>query len=158
LPGGTPGQNLDYRRQEWFLRELLCFYDRQFVQNAYLVLLKRDCDAEGLESRLTMLQSGALSRVELLFRLRYGPEGKQHGTRVRGLLRAFLVDKLCRTPVIGWVPRYLRALLRLPAMQRDVEEMRGLIAMQKNDSDDRDRMIVEFQNAELDKLRRRLGR
>ena len=158
LGGPSSGEAVDFRRQDWSLAELLCFYDREFVQNAYLVLLKRNCDAEGLEGRLTMLQTGALSRVELLFRLRYGPEGKQHKTRVRGLTRAFMVDRLCRIPVIGLLPRYLRALVRLPAMQRDIEVIRGLIAMQKNDSDERDRKIVAFQNTELEKLRRRLGR
>ena len=158
LSGARTAQRSDYRRETWSLDELLCFHDRQFVQNAYLVLLKRDCDMEGLTTRLRMLQSGQLSRVELLFRLRYGPEGKEHGTRVRGLERAFLVDRLCALPLLGILPRFLRALARLPAMQRDIEEIRGLIAMNKNDSDDRDGVIVDFQNTELEKLYRRLGR
>jgi O-antigen chain-terminating methyltransferase len=158
LPDASSTASLDYQRQDWSLAELMCYYDRDFVQTAYLVLLKRNCDMEGLEGRLKLLQSGAMSRVELLFRLRYGPEGKQHRTRVRGLVRAFLVDRVCRLPVVGWLPRYLRALARLPGMQRELEEIRGLIAMQKNDSDERDRKIVASQNIELEKIRRRLGR
>lgn len=158
FPGASAVQNMDYRRKDWSLGELLCFYDRQFVQTAYLVLLKRDCDVEGLDSRLRKLQSGEMSRVELLFRLRYGPEGKEHGTRVKGLIRVFLTERLCRLPVLGFFLRYLRALARLPAMQRDIEEIRGLMAMQKNDSDDRDRAIVDFQNVEFDKLHRQLTR
>jgi hypothetical protein len=158
LPSAGVGIGRDYQRQRWRVGELLCFYDRQFVQNAYLVLLKRDADVEGLTARLRQLQSGEISRLELLFRLRYGPEGKQHGTQVRGLLRAFLIERLCRVPVVGVIPRYLRALLYLPRMQRDIEQLRGLVAMQKNALDDADRSIVDFQNEHLANIIRHLGR
>ena len=154
--GGTPGR--DYQRQRWSVGELLAHYDRQFVQNAYLVLLKRDADVEGLTGRLQKLQSGEMTRLELLFRLRYGPEGKQHGTQVRGLLRAFAIERACRIPVLGTLPRYLRALVYLPRMQRDIEELRGLIAMHKNALDDRDRAIVDFQNEQLANIVRHLDR
>ncbi len=157
LPGGGGAVvGRDYQRRQWSLGELLAFQDRQFVQNAYLVLLKRDADVEGLTARLQMLHSGTMTRVEVLFRLRYGPEGKQHGTRVKGLLRAFLIERLCAVPVLGTLPRYLRALLCLPRMQRDLEQLRALVAMQKNDSDDRDRAIAEFQNAHLARILGRL--
>jgi hypothetical protein len=158
LSGVSPAEAIDYGREVWDLAELLCFHDREFIQHAYLVLLKRDCDEKGMSSRLHKLRTGEMSRVETLFRLRYGPEGKQQGTRVRGLERAFLVEKLCGIPVLGILPRYVRALVRLPRLQRDIEEIRGLIAMQKNDSEDSDEVIVDFQNTELQKLYRRLGR
>ena len=54
------------------------------------------------------------------------------------------------------IPGYFWALLCLPRMQRDIEEIRGLIARQKNDSDDKDRAIVDFQNEKFDKIIRRL--
>ena len=158
LPVSGAGVGRDYQRQRWSVGELLAYHDRQFVQHAYLVLLKRDADVEGLTSRLQQLHSGALSRLELLFRLRYGPEGKQHNTVVKGLLRAFVIERACRVPVLGVIPRYLRALLYLPRLQRDIEELRGLIAMHRNDLDDRDRAIVDFQNEQLAKIVRHLGR
>lgn len=157
LSGVADAVGRDYQRQAWSVGELLGFYDRQFVQNAYLVLLKRDADMEGLTARLQMLHSGEISRLELLFRLRYGPEGKQHATVVRGLLRAFAIERLCRIPVVGVIPRYLRALLYLPRMQRDIEQLRGLIAMQKNDLDYKDQAIVDFQNEHLAKIIRHLN-
>lgn len=157
LGGAVEAVGRDYQRQTWSLVELLRFYDRQFVQNAYLILLKRDADLDGLNARLHMLHSGETSRVEILFRLRYGPEGKQHKTVVKGLLRAFLIERLCHLPVIGLIPRYLRALLYLPRMQRDIEELRGLIAMQKNDLDEKNEAIADFQNEHLDKILRYLS-
>ena len=158
LPHGGAAVGRDYQRQRWSVGELLAYYDRQFVQNAYLVLLKRDADVEGLTGRLRQLQSGAMTRLELLFRLRYGPEGKQHKTVVKGLLRAFAIERACRVPVLGVIPRYLRALVYLPRMQRDIEELRGLVAMQKNELDERDRAIVDFQNEQLANIVRHLDR
>jgi hypothetical protein len=157
LPGSSQSVGREYQRNDWAVGEFLEYYDRQFVQNAYLVLLKRDADLEGLNHRLQGLHTAEWSRLELLFRLRYGPEGKQHKVRVSGLLRAFALERFCAVPVVGLIPSYVRALLRLPRMQRDVEELRGLIAMQKNDSDDKARAIVDFQNEELTKIIRHLG-
>jgi O-antigen chain-terminating methyltransferase len=157
LAGTAAAVGRDYQRQTWSVGELLRFYDRQFVQNAYLVLLKRDADVEGLNARLEMLHTGQTSRLELLFRLRYGAEGKQHGTVVKGLLRAFAIERLCRVPVVGVLPRYLRALLYLPRLQRDIEQLRGLVAMQKNEADDRNQAIVDFQNEHFAKIIRHLN-
>ena len=157
LAGASAAVGRDYQRQRWSVGELLAFYDRQFVQNAYLVLLKRDADVEGLNARLQMLQSGRTSRLELLFRLRYGPEGKQHKTVVKGLARAFAIERLCRIPVLGLLPRYLRALLYLPRMQGEIEQLRGLIAMHKNDADDKSQAIADFQNEHLANIIRHLN-
>jgi hypothetical protein len=156
LGGNADVVGRDYQRQQWSVGELLGYYDRQFVQNAYLILLKRDADVEGLNARVQMLRTGETTRLELLFRLRYGPEGKQHKTAVKGLLRAFAIERLCRIPVIGLIPRYLRALLYLPRMQGDIEQLRGLIAVQKNDLDDKSQAIVDFQNEHLKKIIRHL--
>ena len=157
LSGNADVVGRDYQRQRWSVGELLGYYDRQFVQNAYLVLLKRDADIAGLNARLQKLHTGEATRLEILFRLRYGPEGKQHKTVVKGLLRAFSIERLCRIPVVGLIPGYLRALLYLPRMQRDIEQLRGLIAMQKNDVDNKSQVIVDFQNEHLEKIIRHLS-
>ena len=52
LPGESDSVGRDYRRNHWSVSELLAYYDKQFVQNAYLVLLKRDADVEGMTQRL----------------------------------------------------------------------------------------------------------
>lgn len=157
LGGSADIVGRDYQRQQWSVGELLEYYDRQFVQNAYLVLLKRDADIEGLNARLRKLHTGEATRLETLFRLRYGPEGKQQKTAVKGLLRAFSIERLCRIPVVGLIPAYLRALMYLPRMQRDIEQLRGLIAMQKNDVDSKSQLIADFQNEHLEKIIRHLS-
>lgn len=150
-PIGDQRNAIDPARSTWSLQEMLTDYDRQFVQKAYLVLLRRDPDVAGLTSRLESLHSGAMTRVEMLFRLRYGPEGKAHKVTVTGLVKAFAVERICAVPVLGIIPRMLRALVYLPRMQNDIQEVRALLAMQKNDSDDKLEALVEFQNAEFSK-------
>ena len=59
LAGAAAAVGRDYQRQRWSVAELLAWHDRQFVQNAYLVLLKRDADVDGLNARLQLLHSGA---------------------------------------------------------------------------------------------------
>jgi hypothetical protein len=158
LPGASASPAPDYQRQQWRLAELLEDYDRQFVQKAYLVLLKRDADVEGLSGRLRLLQSGDMSRLELLFRLRFGPEGKLHKTRVRGLVPGFLLERVCRVPIVGLIPLYLKALYHLPRLQADIEQLRAQLARQKNDLDNSDRSIVDFQNEQFEKLIHHLNR
>ena len=50
-----------------------------------------------------------------------------------------------------------KAKLYLPRMQRDIEQLRGLLAMQKNDADDKSQAIVDFQNEYLAKIIRHLN-
>jgi len=152
LPKTTAGSVVDHTRSQWSLREMLSLYDRQFVQNAYIVLLKRDPDMDGLGNRLQQLRVGSLGRIEILFRLRYGAEGKLHKVRVKGLVKGFLIERLCRIPLLGYFVRLLRAFFYLPQLQRDTEEIKGLIAMLKNDSDDKADIIVDFQNTHFSRL------
>lgn len=149
LPEPPLAARADFLRNDWSLAELLAYYDRDFVRNAYLVLLKRDADVAGLNERLLKLQSHQVSRIEMLVRLRYGPEGRQHQTRVRGLLRAFFIERICAIPVLGVIPRYLVAVFRLPRLMREIEDLRGLVAMRRNESLERDRAIADFVNREL---------
>jgi Domain of unknown function (DUF4214) len=152
LPGQVKRSVIDLTRTSWSLGEMMQSYDRQFVQNAYIVLLKRDPDVTGLNSRREALQAGTMSRLELLIRLRYGPEGKLHKVQVRGLLKAFAVERLCAIPAIGIVPRTLRAIAYLPKMQAEIQEIKATTAMLKNDSDDKLEALLEFQNAEFEKV------
>jgi hypothetical protein len=158
LPRQKKESVIDHARKAWALGEMLECYDRQFVHNAYIVLLKREPDITGVTSRLEALQQGAMTRTEILFRLRYGAEGRIHKVRVRGLVLAVVIEKLCAIPVLGIIPRTLQALAYLPRLQRDIQDIRSLQAMDKIDSDDRLDSVLEFQNVEFDKLARILNK
>lgn len=137
---------IDPDRRQFRLSELLAFYDRDFVQFAYLVVLGRDPDTAGLDARLQSLQQGHRSRVGLLVRMRHSAEGKARGVRVAGLYRAFAVESAGAVPVLGFLIRGLRAVLSLPRLHRELEDLRANLVMQRNDMDDRLARVVEYQN------------
>ena len=136
----------------WSLAEMLESYDLKFLENAYEVVLNRDADATGVSSRREAMARGAMSRVEVLFRLRHSPEGRRHKAVIKGLTTAFIVERLCALPVLGIVPRILRALVYLPRLQADIEKIKASVAMHADETEGKLESIVEFQNAEFDKV------
>lgn len=60
--------------------------DIDFVRKAYLGILKRDPDWEGLSMYLQRLRGGELGKESILARLRFSREGMERGVRIRGLV------------------------------------------------------------------------
>lgn len=76
---------LDIRRRVYLITEFLDFGDADFVRNAHIAILKRlPYPAEAKRRVADLHHSG--SRGELLFRLRFSPEGRRAGVWLCGLL------------------------------------------------------------------------
>lgn len=112
-PGFTPNPERRYT-----LDDLLRFHDQDFVINAYLAVLRRLADSDGLQHYLNLLRQGE-SKVAILGRLRYSPEGRRQGVKIRGLAGRFLLDTLYRTPLLGWVLQTFAVLAHLPGLERN---------------------------------------
>lgn len=95
------------------LSELLSHSDRAFVENAYLVVLRRLPDAAGMSAYLTKLRAGEMSKVEVLAALRWSTEGVARGIHVNGLLAPYLLQKWQRLRVVGPVLRWAVGILRI---------------------------------------------
>ncbi|MBL8254208.1 MAG: methyltransferase domain-containing protein [Candidatus Competibacter sp.] len=104
--------------RRYTLGELLRFHDDAFVANAYQAILLRPADPGGLEHYLDLLRRGE-SKVGILGRLRYSPEGRQHGVKIKGLGRGFLLWRFYHLPLIGGLFQTLAILARLPALERN---------------------------------------
>ena len=100
------------------LGELLRFHDDAFVTNAYQAILLRPADSGGFEHYLDLLRRGE-SKVAILGRLRYSPEGRHHGVKIKGLWRGFLLWRFYRLPLIGSLFQTFAILARLPALERN---------------------------------------
>jgi hypothetical protein len=74
-----------YETKGFPIAELLKFDDDIFIKNAYKVILHRDPDSTGMHHYLSKLRSNALSKAEILARLRYSAEGKRVRTKIEGL-------------------------------------------------------------------------
>ncbi|HEV8429098.1 MAG TPA: DUF4214 domain-containing protein [Pyrinomonadaceae bacterium] len=90
-------QNEFVRRSDdrYHLNDLLKYDDQKFVWIAYLALLKREPDEEGFTAFLERLRRGRLTKIDILARLRYSPEGKRMKVTVDGLRVPALIRRLC---------------------------------------------------------------
>lgn len=88
-----------------------------FIDQAFRALLKRPPDEAGVALQVRLLAAGA-SKAEVLGNLRWSPEGRCMGTRVRGLLPRYVMAKLTRMPLFGFAIEWALALAGLPLLLR----------------------------------------
>lgn len=110
-------------RDAYHVEELLQYHDARFIENAYHVLLGRaPFDAERTRE-LDDLRGGRASKVEIIERLLASKEasGRARRVRVEGLPSP-LLRRLSRVPVLGYVLRLARALVRLPLLMQHQQQ------------------------------------
>lgn len=134
-------------RSRYSIADFTAFEGPQFIRCAYRGILGREPDLTGREHFETAIGSGRLSKVEVLGRIRYSPEGRARGVRVSGLLAAYLLRQFFRIPLVGPVVECLYCILRLPRLFREVEAMRRGHA-------EREARLVEQINDILSRLER----
>jgi SAM-dependent methyltransferase len=112
-------------RDAYALGDFLALHDRDFIDAAYLGLLKRAPDPSGTAHFLQGLRDGQLSKIEILGRMRYSPEGRALGVPVTGLASSYNVQRLYRLPIIGFFLALASAALRLPRIVRSLQALEG---------------------------------
>jgi SAM-dependent methyltransferase len=111
--------------ERYHLNDFLALHDEDFVSAAYRGVLRRSADVQGRQHFLTALRNGSLSKIEILGRLRYSPEGRRQHVPVQGLLPAFGVQHAYRLPVVGSLVAFAMALVRLPRIARNLQSLEG---------------------------------
>jgi len=114
-----PSRNdgVDRARLDYAIGELTGPHYAAFVENAFRCLLKRAADEPGRDAQVRLLAGGA-SKAEVLGNLRYSPEGRRIGTRVRGLLPRYALAKLTRVPLVGYAVEWAMTFAGLPMLLR----------------------------------------
>lgn len=122
-----------YQRSDdrYALDELLQYYDSEFVDNAYRMILKREPDAAGRAHYLEQLRDGRLSRIDILRSLRSSAEGRERGVRVIGLPTRRSLRRLYRLPAVGYFVEWLVELARLPVHLREARELEAHAHLQQ---------------------------
>jgi hypothetical protein len=77
---------------------LLRHQDREFVVNAYREILGREPDPPGLDHHLSSLQTGKVSKLEVLGSLRFSSEGRARKVKIKGLLLPLFLQALRHGP------------------------------------------------------------
>lgn len=111
-------------QKSYHVNDLLRYHDHQFVWNAYRAVLKREPDEVGLREHLQVLRSGRVSKLDILWRLRYSPEGRRKNVPIEGLGFSGLLRRAYRVPVVGYLLEWAAIVARLPSIihgQREFE-------------------------------------
>lgn len=126
-----------HANDSYTLGDLLRYHDREFIQNAYRAILKREPDEAGRRASLGHLRAGDFDKVDILAALRFSAEGVRRGVRVEGLKLAHRRRQLGRLPIIGYLFRWVIAVLMLPkAAERAREFQAYCLAQQQTIVDD----------------------
>ncbi|MEP7096781.1 MAG: methionine biosynthesis protein MetW [Dokdonella sp.] len=112
---GTDG--IERERLDDALDDLTGTHYIAFIHHAFRALLKRAPDDAGCTAQLRVLANGA-SQAEVLGNLRWSPEGRRVGARVRGLLPRYALAKIVRVPVLGYCVEWGIAVAALPVLMR----------------------------------------
>jgi hypothetical protein len=120
LPG-FPGEETPAEPQVDTLDELFALEDRAFIRAAFVAVLGRRPDPQGLEAYLAHRRAG-MPRVEILHHLATSPEGRERSPRLEGLGACLRRYRWSRLPVLG---AWIGALLSAKEMAR-AESQRGI--------------------------------
>ncbi len=123
------------------LHDLLGYHDRAFVEQVYAALLKRNPTKTEVEHNLTELRSGRLNKIDIIEALLDSQRDGEPAVRVEGLPSRTL-RRLGRWPVLGYVLRVLRGLVRLPVIMRDQQRFEAYSLAQQQ-------RIADYLNEEL---------
>lgn len=108
----VPTQPRMQAKREYVLGELIEFDDEDFVTNAYLAILRRPPDPAGFAAALHALREGK-SKVELLGKLRWSPEGLDRGVHVDGLLLPYALQRWEQKRFVGMPIAWMHGVLKL---------------------------------------------
>ncbi len=113
----------------YLLGELLRFHDYEFIANAYQAILLRSADSGGFGHYLDLLRQGE-SKIAILGRLRYSPEGHQYRVKIKGLRRSFLLWRLYNLPLLGSLLKTFAILVGLPGLERNLRRFEAYTMQQ----------------------------
>lgn len=110
------------RRPGYDYKTIESYQDEEFITLAYRVLLNRVPDPAGMHLYITGLRNGSLNKIDILSGIRYHSfEGREKRIRIRGLRPRYIVNKITRIPLIGYLLRYLWTLITLPRLLKKID-------------------------------------
>ena len=81
------------------LDELLSYHDEQFIRCAYLTLLGRTPDADGMAFYLKKIRAG-VSKTQIIYQMKSGKEGKSYHVNLTGLNKLILIRRWISLPLL----------------------------------------------------------
>lgn len=108
------------------LSQLLSLYDKVFVRCAYLTLLGREPDSEGLQTYCQKIRFGE-RKIAILSQLHQSAEGRAFAAELPGLSKALAMYRRSRLPVIGRLYLTIRKADGDSALERKLRSIENAI-------------------------------
>jgi SAM-dependent methyltransferase len=138
------------KQERYCLADFLAYHDEDFVRQVYRRVLGREPDREGGSRYLAKIRAGALSRIEVLGRIRFSSEGRAAAVPITGLAVPFAMRTMRRVPVVGRLAGIAQYLWRLPDIARNHEALESAVFANRTE-------LRARVNDILDEFERRLG-
>lgn len=110
----------------YHIRDFYNIHDAEFVQVAYLAILKRSPDTLGERYYLNRIRSG-ISKENILIQIIKSPEAKQHGICIHGLKIYAALDYVFNIPLLGTIVALLIFLLTIKAHMRSLRALENYV-------------------------------
>jgi O-antigen chain-terminating methyltransferase len=121
------------QKKQYHVNELLKFHDDEFVTNAYRAILGREPDQDGMNLLLSRLRQGKSTKIEILGRLRFTPEGRRNKIAFQGMLLSFAVQSAFKIPILGYIFRVIIGIINLPAIIKNILRIETSIFIHRNE-------------------------
>jgi len=99
------------------------YHDKAFIINVFRAILKRDPDEAGMEYYLSQLRTGKKTKREIIANARFSKEGRAKKVKIQGVIIPFLVALFYHLPVLGYLLKFMIALLKLPKLVEKVHQL-----------------------------------
>ena len=103
------------------------FYDEDFIDNAYKLILDRDADIEGKNYYLNLLRSGKYSKTEIITSLHFSKEGRGQNVIILGAKKRYIISLIYKTPILGYIAKLLLTLFTLPRLLKRINQYENYI-------------------------------
>lgn len=123
--------------------QLMQFHGQEFINKAYISILKREPDYQGKALYLDKLHNGELTKIEILGRLRYSKEGRIKQVKINNFLLPFLVKTAFKIPVLGRGLRIISAIINLPVILQNIQRIENTAIARYELMDERDTITAE---------------
>ncbi len=98
------------------LQDFTVFNEDDFIDNAYNIILCRPPTIQERDYYLLELRSGIMSKSQIVLSLYYSKEAKDKKIKILGAKKRFIIFTIFKIPFIGYMAKFLYALLTLPKL------------------------------------------
>ena len=114
--------NLHQNNHIYALHDFIKFYDEEFIDNAYKLILNRPADHEGKNHFLPLLRTGDLSKTEIVISLHFSKEGRAQNIIILGIKKRYIISLIYKIPFIGYIAKLSVILMTLPKLVKRINQ------------------------------------